>query len=556
MPPPNARVRENVTPRSLRALLACLVLTVNPALAQDAGSGRAIPSFAELEAANAVIGVIHVNNQNIFDLDDPKENVALFRLANRIHVRTRSSVIARQLLFRSGERVSAQLIDESERLLRSNKYLYDVSIRPLAYRDGVVDIEVTTRDTWTLEPGIRFSREGGENTSGLTLRDKNFLGTGVALGYARESDVDRSSSEFSISHPHALGGRTAIGYTHASLSDGASRRFSLDRPFYALDTRRAGGFSISNDDRIESVYSGGVVVAQYRARRDLTEAYWGWSEGLVDGWTRRTSIGLSHSEVDYAAEPRLTPPTNLPADEKLVSPFIRYEVLEDDTERRENRNLVGRTEYFALGFRSSLQLGRALSGLGSSRQLWSYSASIGNGFRIADDHDLLASASLSGRHGDGRSERQKLGFSLRYFVPNGKRSVFYASITGDVVHNPFPEDRLYLGGDSGLRAYPLRYQAGERRTLITVEQRVFTDWFPFRLFRVGGAVFYDIGRAWGGADQTAINDRWLHGFGFGLRILSARTANANVLHVDFAFPQNADPSVDAFQVLVKTRVSF
>ena len=538
------------------ACLAYLALAIHPATAQEPERGSDIPSFAELEAAGAVIGEVRIDNRNIFDLDDPKENVLLFRLANTLHIRTRPSVIARQLLFRSGEPLSARLIEESERLLRANHYVYDVAIRPVAYRDGVVDIEVSTRDTWTFEPGIRFSRQGGSNASAATLKEKNLLGTGVSVGYAKTSDADRSGTEFSVSHPHALGGRTAIGYSRAKLSDGSTKLFSLSRPFYALDTRWAAGIWISNDERIESIYSGGVVVAQYRRRRDAAEAYWGWSNGLIDGWTRRTSIGLSQRDDDFEVEPSLIAPAQLPVDEKLVGPFIRYEVLQDDTEKRRNRNLVGRTEFFALGFRSAVQLGRAMTSLGSSRELWLYSAAIGDGYKILNDHDLLASASLSGQYGDGRGEREKLGVAIKYFVPNGRRSVFYASLASDVVSNPYPEDRLYLGGASGLRAYPQRYQIGDRRTLITIEQRVFTDWFPFRLFRVGGAVFYDVGRAWGGENQTEINRKWLRGFGFGLRILSARTADGNVLHLDFAFPQDPDTNVKSFQFLVKTRLSF
>ncbi len=60
-----------------------------------------------------------------------------------------------------------------------------------------------------------------------------------------------------------------------------------------------------------------------------------------------------------------------------------------------------------------------------------------------------------------------------------------------------PENQVLLGGDNGLRGYPLRYQAGERRAILNVEQRFFTDWYPWRLFRVGYAVFVDVGRVSG-----------------------------------------------------------
>ena len=54
---------------------------------------------------------------------------------------------------------------ETERLLRSKAPIYDVSIEPVAYHDGIVDILVTTHDTWTLQPGISFSRTGATKAS-------------------------------------------------------------------------------------------------------------------------------------------------------------------------------------------------------------------------------------------------------------------------------------------------------------------------------------------------------------------------------------------------------
>src|ERR1700704_5794919 len=108
-----------------------------PARADQTNQENAIPSFAELQDAGAVVGEIRVDTRNIFDLDDPKENNVFFRLANKLHIRTRRGVIQRMLLFKSGQPVSVSLIEETERLLRANRYLYDVSIVPVAFHDGV-----------------------------------------------------------------------------------------------------------------------------------------------------------------------------------------------------------------------------------------------------------------------------------------------------------------------------------------------------------------------------------------------------------------------------------
>jgi hypothetical protein len=102
----------------------------------------------------------------------------------------------------------------------------------------------------------------------------------------------------------------------------------------------------------------------------------------------------------------------------------------------------------------------------------------------------------------------------------------------------------------------LRYQSGDRRALFTIEERAYTDWYLFRLVRVGGAVFYDRGRAWGGVNQNIVNGGWLSDVGAGLRLALDRAAFGNVLHADVAVPLERVPGIKAVQFIVKTQVSF
>jgi hemolysin activation/secretion protein len=115
---------------------------------------------------------------------------------------------------------------------------------------------------------------------------------------------------------------------------------------------------------------------------------------------------------------------------------------------------------------------------------------------------------------------------------------------------------VLLGGDNGLRGYPIRYQAGESRAVVNVEQRFFTDFYPWRLFRIGWAVFADVGRV-GGRDPRASEPLGtLYDVGAGLRLTSPRASGRNVVHIDLAFPLNGDPSIDSVQFVVETKGSF
>jgi hypothetical protein len=328
------------------------------------------------------------------------------------------------------------------------------------------------------------------------------------------------------------------------------------RPFYALDTRWAAGVAVSKDDRIDAVYNAGEVASQYRHRQDQGEVFGGWSPGLVAGWVKRYSLGMRYDDDAYRSEPGLTAPKQLPVDEKLVGPFARFDLIEDRFERELNRNLIGRPEFFALGLSSTAQLGWASTGLGSSVGALLYSGKISRGFEPVAAHTLITSAAISGQLAAGQVRHQLVNAQAQYYLPQSKRWLFYASASADALTSINPTDALTLGGDNGLRGYPLRYQSGKRRALFTAEERFYTDLYVWRLFRVGGAGFVDAGRAWGGDNVNTANPGVLADVGIGLRIVSARSAFSNVLHIDLALPLNTTADMKKVQVLVKTKASF
>ena len=502
-----------------------------------------LPSFAELEAAGATVGEIRVMPQEIFNTSDPAENYALFRLANRLHIPTQEAVIRRAILFQTGEPVSVRLIEETERLLRSNRYLYDVSIRPLALRDGVVDIEVTTRDTWSLSVGAGVGTSGGERSSNVEFSEDNLFGTGTSLGFKRSNVVRGNDIAYN-------GGGGIV------VADGTRNAVSVVRPFYALDARWSAGFRASSDDRINPLYQAGEIARQYRSTQSQAEVFGGWSNGLVEGWVRRHTVGWSASRVRYATEPGLVAPVQLPEDRRRVGPYWRYDLIEDRIERELNRNLIGRPEFFQLGLLASLQVNWDGQALGSDRDALRLSAAISRGFAPRAGDTLIARAAWSGELLRGGVGTQFLSVGAQYYRPQTRYRLFYASATADWITRPGPTDQLVLGGDNGLRGYPLRYQSGARRVLFTAEQRFYTDVYLWRLFRLGGAAFVDVGRAWGGVLPNTANPGWLSDVGFGLRVVSERSSFGTVVHIDVAFPLNRVGDISKAQLLVKAKRSF
>jgi hypothetical protein len=539
-------------------LWACgLLLALAPAArAAETSDAGALPSDAELESSGAVIGDIRIYNGDIFDTADPHENKALFRLANRLHIETKPEVIRHQLLFRTGDKYSRRLLDESARILRANRYFYDASVRPVAWHDGRVDVEVRTRDVWTLNPGVSYGRRGGRNTSGIELEELNLLGYGVELSAARKSGIDRDETQFQVVDRHVGGSWVGVNALYSSNSDGQERWLYVDRPFYALDTRWSAGGAWWDADRLDSLYDRGEIVDQFREHHRYANLYGGLSSGLKGRWVRRWTWGADYDESVFTVDPSTPPPSQLPADRKLVYPWLAFDLIEDDYAALRNHDQIGRTEDFYLGTRVRTRVGWIDSAFGADRDGALIELYAGHGFAPSERTTLLVDASASTRLVRGEDQNSLVSASARFYVKQSERRLFFMTAESDYGHRLDFDTPLVLGGDNGLRGYPLRYQSGDRRLLFTVEQRYFTDWYPFRLFRIGGAIFFDAGRTWGVGPTGAASLGWLTDAGLGLRLGNSRSGLGNIIHVDVAFPFNGDPSIKKVQFIVETKRRF
>jgi hypothetical protein len=522
-------------------------------------SGRSAAMLAPtvLEASGAVIGSVTIVNDNVFDLDDPKENKSLFRLANRLHVKTRPDVIQQQLLFEPGDKFSAQSLEESERILRANRYIDKVSVRPVRQDNGVVDVNVETNDVWTLMPRLSLSRSGGKNNTAIGLKEQNLLGSGTAIEVMFKSDVDRNSRVLKYRDRNLGHSWYGLELDYYDNSDGYLQLIEIGKPFYSLDSRSAQGFSVRNEERIGTFYDRGDIASEYREEALSYELSRGWSRGLKNGWTRRYTAGLAYDEHRFSAvKDSAYPISPLPTDRQFLTPFVGVEVVEDRFEKSSNHDQINRIEDRFLGTRINARLNIARESAGSDRDAWLLNIGAQTGFGSSEDSSLILASKLAGRLEQGGAQNVTLDASASYYKRQSDRRLLYMGLSGTYGNNADLDQLLVLGGETGLRGYPLRFQTGDSRAVFTIEQRYFTDWYPFRLFHVGGAVFFDVGRTWGDSPVGAADSQLLRDVGFGLRIGSGRSGLGRMIHVDVAVPLDDTDGIDGVQFLVSTRKGF
>jgi hypothetical protein len=516
-----------------------------------------LPSDQALEADGAVIGKVEIDTRNIFDQSDPREANSLFRVANRLHIRTKHATIQAQLLFASGDKYQARKLAETERVLRLLPYVYDARVVPIRYADGKVDIKVITKDVWTLSPGISFGRSGGTNATQFNLQDTNFLGWGKTLQISRGSTVDRTSNTVAWTDPNVLGSRWTSVFAYSDSSDGSERSLQVIRPFYSLDAPWSTRIIALNFDRTISRYNLGNIVDQFNDDQKSYELSGGLSNGLIDGWTKRLTFGMRYDSNLFLPTPNTTLPANpLPPDRTLSYPFVGFDIVQDKYKKAGDENEIGRTEDLYFGTEVSGEIGYSDEAFGADRNAIMLAAKARHGFELNEQQQLFLTSDFSSRVEDGRARNLIADAGAKYYWRWRQDWLLYAALSGTVTDSLDPDMQLLLGGDNGLRGYPLRYESGTSRALFTIEQRVFTDWFPFRLVRVGGAVFADVGRTWGAGVIGNSDPGLLKDVGFGLRLGNSRTGLGNVLHIDFAFPLNDIAGIQKFQFLVQTMQSF
>ncbi len=515
-------------------------------------------SRADLERLGATIRSIHITVDNVFDLTNPEEDKALYRWANRVHVRTHENAIESVLLFKVGGRLVGRQLDESARTLRNRGYLAAATVEPRGYdaATNTVEVEVRVRDSWTLAPDIRLSRSGGKNKYTIGISDSNMLGTGKKVTALHSSNVDRNETQLGYTDANVRGSRVTLNIAAADNTDGHRRELEAERPFYSLDTRWSLGGVMVDQQRVDKMYDLGREIDQFRHDVKLLSLTGGVSEGAIGNRTRRWVFGVASNEDTFLPTLATPAPLLLPQDRKLVYPWIGWQLLVDDYREMSELNDIGRTEDVSLGWNVSATLGFAKERFGSDRDATLFDTQVQKGWETGPGRLLLLAAEASTRLERDESRNTQVSFTARYFQRNHEKNLFSVSLSALVTERIDLENQVLLGGDNGLRGYPLRYQAGERRTILNVEQRFFTNWYPWRLFRVGYAVFVDAGHVGGRDPRANPSLGTLYDVGMGLRLSSPRSSGRNVVHIDLAFPLNRTPTIDRSQLVVETRSSF
>ena len=487
-----------------------------------------------------IIGTININTFDIFDLNDPKESRKIHRTANKLHKKTIPSTIRNQLLMKEGDPFKIRQLNEMQRILRANRYIKDATVVPLEICGNRVTIVIKTTDKWSFTPGISFGRQGGKNKSGVEIQEHNLFGLGKSLTIKHKNNHARNENNLRYDDPQLFGSNKSLSVSVNDNSDGKGHKLDLNLPFYGLDSRNAWGVSTSQLNQGNPIYDKGNEIDNVKEDVDQHSAFYGWSNGLVGDHVNRFKVGWNYRRREAN---KLTSVTE-------SFPFFEYSYQKEKFITKENVETMGQIEDISLGEEYSFGLGLLREELGSTDNLLKLSSSYKKGFQL-DNSLAFIDINAHSYLGSGSLEGQELDLKGEWFTFNDNKSDYYFSVNAKAKTNLQLGEQLLLGGDNGLRGYPIGFQDGNKSLVFTAEKRFHYDWYPYSLAKFGAVAFADVGTAWGnGNDPKLLSD-----VGIGLRIIPTRSSSTKAVHLDLAFPINGD-DVDDFQISIKTKQTF
>ena len=320
------------------------------------------------------------------------------------------------------------------------------------------------------------------------------------------------------------------------------------------------GLAGVDDVREESRYVGAEAIADYRRSREYFSVDGGWRLAERNERQLRLLAGYRYEAFGFQSLPDQPALDVLPDDRTLSYPWIGFDYRQNRFREMTNLTRLQRVEDVRDGFVWRTELGYSGTGLGATEDRVVLNMSFQDSLLATETNYASYGLEQSGtyRLDQDRVENLLGTLSLEYFHGGSVRwTGWYTSLAFTAARNLTADQQLLIGGENGLRGYPSEYQQGDRRVLWTLERRYFPDWHPFKLFRMGGVVFVDAGRAWFADGQSNGPDGGvLRDVGVGLRLASSRVEVQRMLHFDLAFPLDGDDSIDALQVLLRGRSRF
>lgn len=427
-----------------------------------------------------------------YSINDPnkKPDAWLEKFGNGIHLKTKQLTIKNLLLIKRNQPLDSLLVQESERLIRSQRYVRRVVIRPVpvAGSKDSVDVDIRVLDSWSLIPN------GSASTSGTTLEltERNFFG----LGHEFRNEFDK---RFATGQTEYLARYTIPNIMNTYITstinyqiwagNNSLKSVGAERNFFSAYTKWAGGIYVESRQERDSLPNAQQQWAMQDYRSDAQDYWAGYAFKIYKGDTEEArttrlvttarffnryykqrpsieydSVGFYGNEKLYLASIGLT-------SRKFVQDkfLFNYDIVEDIP--------IGKVYSLTGGIQDK----------GNERRIY-----LGGRYAFGNYYDwgyLSANIQVGSYFSGNRTQQNTLRLEGLYFTDirdwgrwRFRHFIKPALIFGDN-RIPIFTDQLNLSGDNGISGFDIRRPLGTKKALLTLQTQGYSPWnvFGFRL---------------------------------------------------------------------------
>jgi hypothetical protein len=477
-------------------------------------------------AQQAVIDSVAVETHDIFPPDEVEGNV-FAAIMNALHMKTRSSVVRKELLFRAGDTLDPRRLAETERNLRRRGIFRRVVIDTVR-ADGKLVARVFTSDGWTTNVDVGLSVTGGTVTWRAGAIEQNVLGTGHALGVIYRDEPDRNAVRLLGQLNRPFGTRAIVSGYYDDLSDGRAGGWTGGVPFLATEHRIGVELPGEAANRRVIQWRNGDTVAVRWRRAFVQRAAIGWApRASPGGYVRLGLLGqVRQEQYVLISDTGLALPNEWTGAFGVYADLARARYLEVT-----HYNGFAREEDVDLGLRATVQLWVAPRALGYLETGVAPLADVQVGVGVpqvfarlrAHAHGMI----LTGSGVDSGIVWGGLTVASRV-IP---RQATVLHVEAGAQRNPAPGAEFDIGHGIGPRGFEPHAFTGTRTAWGVLEHRVFLADALFHLVGVGLAGFVDYGGAWYPDQSPRVGGN----VGLGLRMGGTTSTGPNVGRLDLAY---------------------
>jgi outer membrane protein assembly factor BamA len=493
------------------------------------------------------ISKINFVRHDIFDLTHPN-TLWFHRFANEYHVITTEPTIRDDVLFLEGENLNLAVLAETERLLRSRSYLRQAEVQVTEYCQDSQSVVVTvsTWDNWSLLPKISLGHEGGETKSNIGFAEDNLFGTGNQLQAEYFNDSERDGYQLKFVSPNIGGSHWQTALQYADNSDGESYTVRLSKPFYRISSDWAFNAEISKEIKDVSEYELGEVYNEYRSNRDYLEVSGGWKISQNDNQVQHLNVGVTLDDHQFSINEYST--IQQPMDRDLSQIWVGWDWFESDFQKMFNFFQFNKVEDINFGWQAGVRLGALNKSLGADTSGWNLQAHVAKNWQLSPVSWLTYRSEYQQLESEAFASQHLFSNHLRYIHHLTDNQVWISQFQWNVGKNLFRDQRINIGGDDGMRAFPLYYQSGNKSAIASTEYRYITSWHLYQLVDVALAAFVDAGRAWDNPERmTTIDTKALYGYGIGIRLLPSHASRGSIISIDLSKPVTDNPELSGWR---------